>query len=85
MSEDRMMKSCWLTDRDRTVLNTLSIESENLAPEYMRIKVTEVIAPQNPTPEHPLRHVIVLNFLTDDDLIELHNKIRIHLTNKGVI
>lgn len=68
------LKRAWITPQEGNLVS-LSFESETVIPEYMRVKVKEVVFPVNPTKEKPLRHTICLKLFTLQDLITLRETI----------
>lgn len=71
------LKKVWLTEHEN--LSSLSMESEDPSQPHTRIIFHESFHPANPTPEHPLRHVLVISCLTDEDLCKLHKAIGRHI------
>lgn len=61
------IKKAWVTQHD-TKLVALSLESEHVEQRYMRIKVWEEEFPGVPTSKYPLRHIISISLLSEDDL-----------------
>ena len=64
------LKKAWVGEATRQ-LYSLSLESGIVEPDYNRIKVNQHSYPANPTPEHPLRHVTVIQFLDQNDINKL--------------
>lgn len=76
------LKGVWITPHDAGLVS-LSMESEIVYPEYMRIKVSEREFPDNPTKKSPKRHTISVKLLTIDDLKLLKNIIDEYLQVEG--
>lgn len=72
------LKKAWLTEGDAS-LSSLSLESAEPMPEYCRIHAHEHLFPAEPTPSHPLRHVINIGLFSFDDLIAIRDAINKHL------
>ncbi|RQS39747.1 hypothetical protein [Burkholderia sp. Bp8990] len=64
------LKRVWWTDHStpRNGICTISLESADATAEHRRLRAEERAFPANPTPEHPLRHVVVLSLLGVDDV-----------------
>jgi len=71
------IKKAWLTDQGfkRSIMATLSLESEHPLDEIQRVRFSEMTFPQDPTPEHPLRHIVTIDGLDDEDLRKIRNAI----------
>jgi len=66
------VKKSWITHHDR--LYMLSVESAN--PDVCspnRVSIDEIRFPNEPSEQHPKRHVVTLGLLSENDLVELHN------------
>lgn len=80
------LKKVWLTKHSRH-LSSLSLESEIVKPEYMKIKVYEQTFPDKPTVEHPERHTICLKLFDEEDLHMIVTAIEMYLSKdeRGLI
>lgn len=67
------IKKVWLTEIEP--FTSLSLESADPLEEHTRLHFREALYPADPTPENPLRHVLVISCLTDEDLAMLYNGI----------
>jgi hypothetical protein len=72
------LKSAWITPHDAD-LASLTLESANPGIEYLRVNCTTHLFPENPNPEYPLKHILVIGLLSYNDLILLRNTIDKHL------
>jgi hypothetical protein len=72
--QSRMLKKAWITPGDGDFC-ALTLESAEVTPEYRRLSVRESTHPANPTPQHPLRHAIVIPLLSDEDLAAIYRVI----------
>jgi hypothetical protein len=61
------IKDVWITDHDSDLV-ALSIESEYVREKYLRVKIYEMEFPEVPSVRHPLRHVVHVSLLSEDDL-----------------
>lgn len=68
------LKHVWITEHTRDLVS-LSMESEIVDPEYMRIKVSEQVFPEKPTKKSPKRHTVCLKLFTEADLCYLRDVI----------
>jgi hypothetical protein len=69
------LKKAWLTEWPTADgLYTLSLESAE-TDQIHRLSADHRCFPANPTPEHPLRHVVKLALLSDDDLRSIRDAI----------
>jgi hypothetical protein len=68
------MKTCWITPH---ILNkfSLSIESNDPENDYNRVLTEERIFPAVPSPDRPLRHVIILKLFSRQELLKLAHTI----------
>ena len=69
----KTLKKVWLTELGRQIYS-LSIESASLV-QHEKLSIREMEFPNNPTPEHPKRHVVNIGLLGYDDLAQLHYEI----------
>lgn len=67
-----MLKKAWITPHDAG-LAVLSLESAIVELEYARLHVDSIQLPANPTPAHPLRHLVTIGLLEFDDLCALRD------------
>jgi len=65
----------WITSDERLDIHTLSMRSLTAYPDYLRIHIHESTYPFIPTLENPLRHVVIINCLTSDDLLKIRDAI----------
>ena len=72
--QSQMLKKAWITPGDGDFC-ALTLESAEVTPEYRRLLVRESTHPANPTPQHPLRHAIVIPLLSDADLAAIYRVI----------
>ena len=70
------MKKSWISESGAGLVS-ITLES-NLASDFP-IPCSQLTFPDKPTEENPLRHVITINCLTRNDLINLRNTIQEHL------
>jgi coenzyme F420-reducing hydrogenase alpha subunit len=77
------LKKAWLTDQSSrgASLYALSLESEQ-PEDHNKLKIREMMHPANPTPEHPLHHVIITSFLDQDDINKLAKELDKYRTDK---
>lgn len=66
------IKHAWITHHEGDLVS-LSMESETVEPEHMRIKVSEQAFPEKPTKKNPKRHTVCLKLFTLEDLIKLRD------------
>lgn len=76
----KTLKRVWLgnaSERPGNNIWSLSMESEDVEPgnEHRRLNAVQNTFPKNPTPEHPQRHVTVLTYLGDEDLLAIRDAI----------
>jgi hypothetical protein len=76
------LKKCWITQDSRTSVS-LSLESAHPIEEHSRIQTREMVFPDKPSDEHPLRHTIVLSTFDNDDLHEIAETIYHYLAFRG--
>jgi hypothetical protein len=76
------IKSIWITKHDGGLVS-LSMESEIVKPEYMRLKVEERAFPDIPTKRHPKRHTISVKLLSQEDLEMIVEIIEAYLDQEG--
>lgn len=72
------IKNVWVTDHDSDLV-ALSIESVNAVEKHMRVKTYEVAFPEVPSKNNPLRHVIHISLLDEEDLQKILIAICKHL------
>lgn len=73
-----MLKKAWVNPHDAG-LAVLSLESAIVEREYARLHVDSMQMPVNPTPEHPLRHVVTVRLLDLEDLCMLRDVLDKHI------
>ncbi len=61
------IKKVWVTNHDSDLVS-LSLESENADQKFLRIRAHEFELPEVPSVRHPLRHVISVSLLNEEDL-----------------
>lgn len=61
------IKQVWVTDHDAELV-ALSVESDNAVEKYMRVKMYEMEFPEVPSKNNPLRHVVHVSLLDEEDL-----------------
>lgn len=66
------IKKSWISSSNDRLYN-LSIESIDPYGPPHKLTTHELDFPQEPTEEHPKRHVVTLGLLSENDLVELHN------------
>jgi hypothetical protein len=76
------VKNMWITRYDGDLVS-LSMESETVKPEYMRLKVEERVFPDIPTKTHPKRHTISIKLLSVEDLELIMETIEAYLNREG--
>lgn len=62
-----LIKKAWITEHDADLV-ALTIESEHVHEKHMRVKAYEMEFPEVPSPRHPLRHVVNISLLDEEDL-----------------
>ncbi len=67
------IKQAWV-NLDR-FSGSLTFESSYPDDESRRLWVHDMTYPSNPSPSHPLRHVLVMHNLTKEDLVTIKNAI----------
>lgn len=72
------LKRAWLTPHDAG-LAALTVESGHPEIDYKRIRAESRNFPAEPSPEHPLRHTIVLGLFDVDDLLKIRSAIDSYL------
>jgi len=69
-----MLKKCWITPiSDR--LTSITFESEEPEREEKRLSSQTSLFPERPSPEDPLRHVIILGLVNREDLEKIRDTI----------
>lgn len=77
----KLLKKAWLT-KHTDDLCTLTLESAFPQDEdRKRIHIDDNLFPNNPTPEHPLRHTIIIGMLSREDLINLESAITTYINS----
>ena len=73
-----LLRKFWINEISHSLVS-LSFESKN--PELIenRLSVKETTFPQNPSNEHPLRHVINIGLFNDNELFQIYAIIKKHL------
>lgn len=78
------IKKAWLgpfaTNND---LHSLSLESSSPEEPWTRIKVKELVFPDKPTQDNPLRHTVNIGLFSLLDLIRLRNALNDYIENCG--
>lgn len=69
-----MLKKCWVTSINAH-LTSITFESEEPAREEKRLSSQTMLFPERPTPENPLRHVIILGLVNREDLEKIRDTI----------
>lgn len=64
------IKKVWITDHDAELV-ALSIESANVKDKHMRVKIFEAAFPEVPSKRNPLRHVVHVSLLDEEDLKQI--------------
>ena len=64
------IKNVWVTDHESNLV-ALSIESKNAIEKHMRVKIFEVAFPEVPSKRNPLRHVVHVSLLDEEDLKQI--------------
>ena len=72
------IKGVWITKHDGDLVS-LSMESETVTPEYMRLKVEQRAFPDKPTQKNSLRHTISVKLLSVEDLETIVETIEAYL------
>jgi hypothetical protein len=69
------LKQAWVTPLlcSHQDLFSISLESEHVTEEFRRIHQVENVFPAEPTPEPPLRHVMVISVLDLKDIVTLRD------------
>lgn len=72
------IKHVWITEHDSTLV-ALTIESTYATEKYRRVKVHELEFPEVPSKNNPLRHVVNVSLLNEEDLKKILVAICKHL------
>jgi hypothetical protein len=72
------IKKVWITEHDASLV-ALSIESIYVTEVHMRVKPFEMLYPEVPSKNNPLRHVVSISLLNEDDLKKVMFAIAKHL------
>lgn len=72
------IKQVWITDHDANLV-ALSIESNHVNAKHLRVKIYEMEFPEVPSVRCPLRHVINISLLDEEDLKKILVAICKHL------
>lgn len=73
-----LIKKVWITDQESNLVS-LSIESANAVERHMRVKSFELVFPEVPSKNNPIRHTIALSLLDEEDLKKIMNTIAKYL------
>lgn len=74
------LKKAWLTEQGN--LFSITLESNQPETDYTRIKTRVISFPEHPTPEHPLRHSVILSLFTQEDINKLGQVLDQYRTDK---
>ena len=72
------IKQVWVVDHDADLVG-LSIESNYVHEKHKRVKMYEAEFPEVPSVRHPLRHMISISLLDEEDLKKILVAICKHL------
>ena len=72
------IKNVWITEHDGGLV-VLSIESIYVKEKHMRVKPYQMEFPEVPSKNNPLRHVVNISLLNEEDLKQIMFAIAKHL------
>lgn len=72
-----MLRQAWVTEFDKGLVS-LSLESNRTMPEYERVRIREMIYPEN-IPLENRRHVLMVSLFDDRDLMMIRDAINKYL------
>ena len=72
------LRHVWFTEHGSRLV-MMSVEVNNPAPEAPAPHCTEMSFPAEPSPEHPLRRVMKMGILNEDDLCMIRDAINEYL------
>ncbi len=65
-----MLKKVWVAPSHGGDMMSLTLESETVFPEYLRVKANEMVFPEEGDDK---RHTINIGYLDFDDIVLIHN------------